>query len=268
MSQNRQNVPGPGRGAHPGDCPDRSRPVRTMINDRGPGESIGRHHHLRAQLLYAVHGVMEAITVRGAWLVPPRQAVWIPAGVEHEVHFRTRVSMRSLYVHGSAAGRMSAECHVVNVSPLLAALVVRLVDIDPRNEGGGRCARLVDVLLDELGALEAAPLHLPLPGDSRVRPIVDALQRDPGDNRSLEQWAGTAGASARTLARAFVADTGLSFAAWRQQLRLHEALTRLGDGQSITAVALDLGYQSPSAFIAMFKRALGEPPARYLRESA
>ncbi|MGI9331934.1 MAG: AraC family transcriptional regulator [Gammaproteobacteria bacterium] len=262
----RENRPGDPGASNPGDCPDRSRPVRTLAQEHESGQSVARHSHRRAQLLYAACGVMEAVTARGAWVVPPRQAVWIPAGVEHEVRYRTRASIRSLYVHASRAERMSAECMVVNVSPLLAELVMKLVEMDPGNEGGGRCARLIDVLLDELDALQPAPLHLPLPEDARLRPIVDALQSDPGDNRSLEQWADIVGASARTLARAFVADTGLSFGAWRQQLKLHEAMTRLGDGQSITAVALDLGYQSPSAFIAMFRRALGAPPARYFRD--
>jgi len=72
-------------------------------------------------------------------------------------------------------------------------------------------------------------------------------------------------ASARTLARLFVKETGLTFGAWRQQARLLKALEWLAEGRPVTAIAFDLGYESPSAFIAMFRRTFGVPPGRYLK---
>ncbi|MGA7826924.1 MAG: helix-turn-helix domain-containing protein, partial [Geobacteraceae bacterium] len=65
--------------------------------------------------------------------------------------------------------------------------------------------------------------------------------------------------------RLFVRETGLTFGAWRKRLVLQEAIERLGTGQNITRVAFDLGYQSLSAFIAMFRQALGASPGQYLR---
>jgi AraC-like DNA-binding protein len=102
-----------------------------------------------------------------------------------------------------------------------------------------------------------------MPRDKRLRLICETLLAAPGDQRTLEQWASSANASARTLARLFVAETGLSFGAWRQQARVLEAMGRLGSGQPVTQVAFDLGYESVSAFSAMFRRASGASPRHY-----
>jgi AraC-like DNA-binding protein len=129
-------------------------------------------------------------------------------------------------------------------------------------------ARVMTVILDELRALKPEPLHLPHPRDVRLKRIAEALLADPADGRALEDWARDAGASARTLARLFVKETGMTFGAWRERLRLTAAVARLGEGEPVTAVAYDLGYQSPSAFIAMFRRSLGDTPGRYLKRAS
>jgi AraC-like DNA-binding protein len=87
----------------------------------------------------------------------------------------------------------------------------------------------------------------------------------PGDDRDLTQWGRHAGASARTLARLFRRETGMTFAGWRRRLRLLAAVSRLGAGESVAMVADDLGYHSPSAFVAMFRRSLGTSPGRYFK---
>ena len=119
------------------------------------------------------------------------------------------------------------------------------------------------LILDEIAALPTVALDLPLPRDARLGRICRALSAEPGATRTLSDWGREAGASPRTLARLFVKETGLTFAAWRQQARLLAATAMLGAGEPITRIALDLGYESPSAFTAMFKRALGAPPSHY-----
>jgi AraC-like DNA-binding protein len=119
------------------------------------------------------------------------------------------------------------------------------------------------VILDQIHSLPVAPLHLPIPEDRRLRAIATAMTANPGDVRTLADWVHTVGASSRTLARLFLAETDMSFRHWRQQVRLLEALRHLASQEPVTTVALDLGYDSPSAFIAMFKRALGMTPGQY-----
>jgi AraC-like DNA-binding protein/mannose-6-phosphate isomerase-like protein (cupin superfamily) len=252
------------RPGHPGDAPTPAHPTVTYHCPVYPaGHVVSLHRHLRAQLLYAVSGIMNVVTGAGTWTVPPQQAVWIPPEVGHEVRMPCEVSMRSLYIHPDSVQGLPDRCRVVQVTPLLRELIARLVT--PAERTADQVARLMAVLVDEVMSLESPPLHLPAPRDARVRVITDALVEDPADTRGLDEWATVAGASERTLARLFVKETAMGFREWRQQLRLHTANERLAAGDDVTSVSLDLGYRSPSAFIAMFKRVLGETPGRYVR---
>jgi AraC-like DNA-binding protein/quercetin dioxygenase-like cupin family protein len=232
--------------------------------DLAAGDCIAPHRHRRAQLVHASAGVMAVTTGRSAFVVPPGRGVWMPAGVEHRIDARTAVAMRTLYVDPARAPGVPQDVRVVTVSPLLRELILVAVaggndyrDDDPR-------ARIAQVILDQLGELPEAPLALPVPSDARLRAVAGALERDPADRRTLAEWARDSGSSERTLARLFRAETGMSFRAWRQQLRLLRALEMLAAGRPVTFVALDLGYESTSAFSAMFRRALGASPRAYL----
>lgn len=236
--------------AHPRECP--------------PDHVINWHAHKRAQLLYAVSGVMRVATNAGVWIVPPQRAVWIPPGIEHQVQAQgTPLSMRSLYIRPDLLAGLPDTCCVVGVSPLLRELIAAVMAIGRHPPTGSREDRLIRVLLDQIEDVRVQPLHLPMPRDRRLAAIARSLTDDPSDGRTLADWAADAGASERTLARLFHAETGMSFGTWRQQVRLLAALARLARGESVTAVALDLGYASQSAFIAMFRRALGQTPGRY-----
>jgi len=240
------------------------RPVVAFARDYADGTVIARHRHDHAQLVYAARGLMRVETAVGTWIVPPQRAVWIPAGIVHGVTCVGVVAMRTVYVATDAAPWLADACQVMAVSPLLRALVMAAMAVPRAYALDGPEARLMAVLLDHLRAEPLRRLHLPMPQDRRLAVVTAGLVADPADARPLEGWARVAGASPRTLARLFRAETGLSFRAWRQQLRLHEALARLTAGESVTAVAFAVGYDSPSAFIAMFRRAMGVTPSRYV----
>ncbi|MEM7121319.1 MAG: helix-turn-helix transcriptional regulator [Pseudomonadota bacterium] len=251
----------------PGAILDPGRPVLGYARDSGPDET-GWHSHCRAQLLFAIEGVMTVSTRDGTWVVPPQQAVWVPAGTEHDVLFMQDIAMRSLYLDPTVVGGLPETCCVVSVSPLLRELIMRAIEIGLDYPPDGSQARLMAVIPDELSRLDPEPLHLPLPADPRLRTVTDALIADPSDGRDLKAWARTAGASERTLARLFVKETGMTFGTWRQRRRLLAAIGRLAEGRPVTSVAYDLGYDSPSAFITMFRRTLGATPGRYLQHAA
>jgi AraC-like DNA-binding protein len=239
-----------------------------MAKDFAPGHHIAPHRHERAQFIFAAHGAMLVGTPEGSWAVPPQRAVWMPAGVTHEIRMAGDVAMRTLYVRGDAAARLSAEVRVLGVSPLLRELILRACALPVSYDEAGPDGRLMALILDEIAALPTVALDLPLPRDARLGRICRALSAEPGQTRTLPDWGREAGASARTLARLFVRETGLTFAAWRQQARLLAATAMLAAGEPITRIALDLGYESPSAFTAMFKRALGAPPSHYFGGAA
>ena len=222
------------------------------------------HRHNRAQLIHAVSGVMRVTTEDGIWVVPPGRGLWVPPRIVHAIRMRGEVRMRTAYIHPEAMpGPAPARCSVVHVSPLLRELLVRLAELPHPHPLGGPEERIARLVLDEIHTAPATPLSITIPEDPRLRRVADRILSDPADGRALGQWGTWTGASARTLARGFIRETGMTFGAWRQQVRLLHALELLGEGRSVTSVALDLGYDSPSAFIAMFRRALGTTPSRY-----
>jgi AraC-like DNA-binding protein len=245
---------------------DNPRPVVALASDYPGGHEIPPHRHARAQLVYASQGVMTVTAAAGSWVVPPQHAVWMPAGAEHSVQVDRALAMRSLFIRPDAVAGLPAVCRVVAVSALLRALILRAMTLPPRYDEAGPDGRIMQVILDELRALPSAPLHLPRPRDARLLRVTDALLAEPADARPLEAWARHTGASPRTLARLFLAETGLGFRAWRTRARLLHALVALADDEPVTSVAFEAGYDSPSAFIAAFKRAFGTTPARYFRD--
>lgn len=122
---------------------------------------------------------------------------------------------------------------------------------------------MLTVIMDQIRSMRIAPLELPIPGDVRLNRIYKRLSINPGDRRTLEHWGREVGATGRTLTRLFRREIGMSFSQWRQQLRILEALKRLAIKEPVTTIAIDLGYDSPSAFIAMFKMTFGKTPGQY-----
>jgi len=243
------------------------RPITVFGSDYAPGEHLTAHRHARGQLAFAASGIMTVTTEGtptrqgGAWIVPPSQALWIPPRLTHAIRMTGKVAMRTLYLRGDAAGFMPDAPEVLAVSPLLRELILRMIERWPERDRDGHMTALI---LTELRAAPRLKLRLPMPRDERLLRLCRALLDEPGDPRSLPQLARLAGASTRNLARLFQAELGMGFTAWRQQARLMEALRRLAEGAPVTAVALDLGYATPSAFAYMFRRALGTPPSRFL----
>jgi len=239
------------------------RPVATRKTEIPNGRIVERHHHMRAQLLYASSGVMTVETTAGIWVVPPLRAVWIPPLTDHEVSARGTVTGRSLYIHPSVISGLPVDCCVVTVSPLLREMILHAVEVPTLYDEDGADSRFMTVLLDQIIALPETPMHLPVTDHPNLAPIYRNLSENPADTRSLEGWAEELGSSTRTLTRLFQKETGMSFRQWRQQVRLLEALTRLAAGTPVSNVAMDLGYDSQSAFITMFKKALGKTPGKY-----
>jgi AraC-like DNA-binding protein len=121
------------------------------------------------------------------------------------------------------------------------------------------------VLIDLLEPLRVTAIELRMPRDPRALDVAVALVREPASKRTLGQWGREVGASERTLARAFLAETGVSFGRWRTQLRLQAALPILAEGGSVASASERAGYDSPSAFVAAFRRETGMTPAEHFR---
>ena len=245
---------------------DPALPVIPLFMEVSNAGCAGPHAHPRGQLIYASRGVMKVICNRDIWIVPPSQAVWVPPDTEHEVYFPGDVCLSNLFIDPSVTAACPKSCTVIKVSALLRELIRKAVGIGDSYLEGSAETRLMLVLLDELSQAAETLLHLPMGQDERLLRVLRQLLKNPAGNRNLVQLAAVAGASPRTLSRLFVRETGLTFGQWRKRLLLQEAIDRLDKGDSVTRVAYDLGYQSLSAFIEMFRQALGMSPKQYLRK--
>lgn len=225
------------------------------------GEAFAPHTHPAAQVAWSPDGVITATVEGTAFVLTPGQALWIPVDAEHGIACRTDAVVHCAYV--------DPECEAIRwtaptpfaVTPLLRELFAVLAgsDVDP---AGRRHAEAL--LLHMVTPGRGAGLRLRLPIDARAREVADALLAEPSDPRTLEEWGRAVGASSRTLARAFTADTGLGFTAWRTQARLCAALEMLAAGRPPAQVARQVGYTNPRAFAAAFRRTLGTTPQELL----
>ena len=216
------------------------------------------------QLVCATRGVMTVRTDRCAWVVPPHRAVWIPAGFRYRLELSGVVAVRMLYVRPRKVGaRLPPDCSVVNVTPLMRELILRTVQVGALDARIPEQKRLTGVILDELKVLIAVPLQLPSPRDSRAVRFATLANRDSGGAPSTEGLLRQCGTSRRTMERLFRAETGMSLGQWQRRQTLLHALRRLAAGENVSGVAGELGYNSASAFIAMFRRELGQTPKRY-----
>jgi AraC-like DNA-binding protein len=239
--------------------------IRSLAAGYSSGTVLERHSHDWVQLVYASEGVMSVQTDDGTWVVPPNRSVWIPARVGHSIAMSGKVSMRTIYIVPRLAKRLPQRCFVIEVSPLLRELILRAVAMGPLRRDLGEHRRLVDFMLDQLRVLPALPLELPMPRDPRALRVAMRIRDRPGDRATLASLARVAGASRRTLERVFQADTRMTLGRWRQQARLLLAVRMLAGGESVTSTALEVGYDSTSAFIEAFSSVLGTTPGRYYK---
>ncbi len=231
-----------------------------FASDYRAGEIIEAHAHDAHQIVHALAGVMRVLADDGTWIVPPGRALWVPARTRHEIRCIGLVRMRTVYLDGDHPS-FPAAVQVTGVSALMREIIVRLA----KGAAPHQLPHLAALLVDEIAALSFEPLHLPHARDERIARLGSALLEDPDDRTSLRGWADRLGLSPRTLIRRIKDETGMSFRELRRQARILAALERLSLGESVTNVALDVGFDSPSAFIQAFRSITGKTPRRYMR---
>ena len=224
------------------------------------------HSHRKAQLVLALHGAVTCEVDGAVWIVPPRCGVWIPSNVPHSNIATPNARLSYLFVEPSAAAALPDACCTLSVSPLVREMIQRLATFDPEYEPGSHADLCARTLLGELAVMQKEQLHLPVSAHPKIKQMIDGLASVPHDRSTIGQWATRLAMSERSLARLMVTETGLPFGRWRQQFQLLVALREWASGASVQNVSEYLGYESVTAFITMFKKALGQTPGRYLAE--
>ncbi len=228
------------------------------------GWFIGPHCHKEGQFVHATSGVMEVRAERGLWLVPPGRAVWMPPRIVHELRARGAVRLRTLYIEPDAIDvDLGNTPRGYAVTPLLRELIVRVVGSASDERDPSRLARLVAVLIDELAEAPPDEFSIRIPVDARLERACKVIFEEQGRPRPIRELAAECGASPRTLARLANDELGCPLSVWRQQARILEAVPMLVAGESVMRTALALGYETPSAFAALFRRLLGINPSAF-----
>jgi AraC-like DNA-binding protein len=229
------------------------------------GEWIRPHRHPQHRLAWTRRGVLGIAVGDTYWVLPPTRALWLPAGVVHRTGATREAVLCSLYLEPDRCHLHWTEPTPVAVDGLLAHLIAHLNRDDLPDDARLRAEAVV---LDLLRPLPTTPIHVPKAVDERVRTVAGALLANPADPRSLDAHARAAGVSRRTMTRLFDSDLGMSFDRWRTHVRLRAALPMLAEGQPVSRVAHTVGYATPSAFLAAFRRTVGTSPSRYLGADA
>ena len=239
-------------------------PVVTHSRQMAAGEHFPPHVHAWNQLAFATDGVLQVTAANARYVITPQQALWVPTGTLHHTRALGNAAFRNLYVTAAAAAGMPEHCVVLEVSPLLRALIIELDGVRADDDAHYH-ACLCTVIGAQLLRQPRHARHLPWPQDARLQRWCQALYDHPGDSRDMAHWARQLGASTRTLTRHFERDTGMGVRAWRTRLRLLRAIEWLAQGRSPTVIAYELGYASASAFNYMFRIETGMSPLQWKR---
>ena len=240
----------------------------TVRAQRLPARSaFPEHAHGWAQVVHAVSGVLTVSIPGRSFVISPRQAVWLPPGVSHRVGSLYGAEFRSLWIAAEVSAELPREPVVLEVSPLLQALILEAADLQAAETGeeDGYAGRVNGLILDQLARAAPIAIALPWPRSEALGRLCEALYADPADPRSSEAWGRELGMSSRTLSRRFEAEAGTSLRSWRRRVRLFKAVEMLGGGMDVTRAALELGYGSPSAFAYAFRLGMGVSPQAYMR---
>lgn len=237
------------------------RPVFPRSQNLLPKQVFPLHSHRWNQLVYATSGTL-VVTVADSWyVITPEQAIWVPTGVLHTTGALNGAEFRNLYVAGQPG--LPTTCTVFAVTALLRALIVELEAVNQRAGEEAYIDQLNGLICAQLHRQPVQDFHLPWPRSPQLHRLCEALFANPADERSAEAWGRELGASARTLARRFEKEVGITLREWRYRLRLFLALEWLCAGRGVTDIALELGYASPSAFTYMFRQAMGCSPGEW-----
>lgn len=237
------------------------------LKSRGGGEAV--HSHGEAQLTFVASGIVQVHTDEGRWLVPSQIGVWIPAEVSHRVEVLTDAELWMVHWEPLVAQAWSPSTQLnrafaLRVTPLMSSLLNAAFASDMTV---GKTELVVRLMLHELTETTHAPTFLPLPKSAIGLRVADIASGDYRNQLSVAEVASRAATSVRTLSRLYLAETGMTFKAWRQRARIVHAIDRLARGKAIARVSSELGFSSAASFSCAFRQVTNMTPTAYLSSS-
>jgi AraC-like DNA-binding protein len=231
----------------------------------------GWHSHEVHQIEYAVHGVVEVETDSAHYLLPPQQAAWIPAGLEHQAVMNPDVKTVAVMFDPSLIPQTDGRARIIAVSPLVREMMLYALRWPIDRAHGDRVS---DDFFRTLAALvcEALDHEAPLSLPTSDHPIVAAAMAYTKlhlDSVTADDVARAVSVSERTLRRLFAEATGLSWRTYLLHARMLRAMALLADStRSVQDTSTTIGFESLSAFSRAFSQFCGETPSAYRKRVA
>lgn len=221
------------------------------------------HFEQRGLLIYVQRGMLQIQYDGGTCLLAPMHALWLPACTRYSLSILSPVETYLVSVDCKITSyALQQPCNFF-ISPLFKELIIAAAHFPSFHRLNSHQARLLLLLLDELHAAPKALLNISVPNDIRLKKVYSNILLEPGNKSTLQDFASQVAMSERSLGRLINREIGISFVKWRQQLNLVIALQRLCKGDAIQSIAFDLGYESSSGFISMFKKHFGHSPKKF-----
>jgi AraC-like DNA-binding protein len=241
----------------------------------GDGLITGWHSHEVHQIEYALHGVVEVETDAGHYLLPPQQAAWIPAGLQHQAVMNPDVKTVAVMFDAQMIPGSGDRARIIAVSPLIREMMIYALrwPID-RYQDAPEADRVADGFFRTMADLvtEALDHEAPLSLPTSEHPIVAAALAYTKENLgsvTAEDVSRAVAVSERTLRRLFADTLGLSWRTYLLHARMLRAMAMLAaPGQSVQATSSTVGFDSLSSFTRSFTQFCGETPSAYRKRVA
>lgn len=237
-------------------------PLSFRTGSYAAGNVFPDHEQPWGELHFALAGVVEVEMAGRRYLSPPHYALWIPPETPHRSWNRGRAEYVSTFIDPEHCRLLPKVPSTLTLSPLLKAILADFAQRNIEVPTTPEDLRLAMVVVDQVRAAAHFESYLPASTDPRLAAVLEALQVDPADRRSLAGWARRLGTTERTLSRHCQSELGMTFSEWRQRLKFVVGLKRIQEGHPVQVIARDLGYANTSAFIAMFRRLTGLSPTQ------
>lgn len=228
------------------------------------GISSRWHCHDRGQVNFVQSGTMTIIGETFTLVVPGGHVIWIPPGYMHQVITTGGIAVLATYVDATHLPDLPQRPCVLQVSDLFEPLLKRLLECQLKQKQDEVFDALLLLLYEELKISRTLDVVTPMPQDRRLRRVCEAILRDPSIGNCKEELASIGNISCRTMTRLFRSELDLTYSDWVQLTLAYYAIGLLSRGQTVAQVSSNLGYCSPSAFTAMFRRRFGICPSEVI----
>jgi len=235
------------------------------LSNTGKTHETPVHTHQKCQLVIPLHGIVKCRVDNAIWMVPVNSAIWIPSHMPHSNQISPSTKVCMLFIDPNEID-MPNNAFTLSISLLIKELVLYLTTQNQHYSRNDQTSQLVEVLLHQITTMEREKFYFSIPQEKRLNELAHHLLINPNDRKTITEWAANYSMSERTFTRLVKKNVGTTFGRWRGQLHLILALQMLGEDESVQRVADKLGYESVSAFISFFRKALGTSPKKYIKE--